>query len=755
MSTNPDRAHADRAAALQLPATLALTALTAATAISLCRVFPDWDYLRSMLVVVLGTHVVAALLRYWRAHVVLAIPVLLLTIVQLIAMVYYRDTLNGPFPGSRTLELMRIDLRLVISQFPTAVAPVPSTGSYAIVAAVALAVCAVLSDTFAFRAMGRIEAIVPTGVVFIFTAALGTDRHRITVAALWVSAALLTVAVLRFRHTSDEAAWMGARRFGLLAALPAFVVTFGLTAMVAAAVAPRLPGAGEKALIDTRNRQGSVTEVLSPLVDIGATLRQRSNLELFTVRSSDGPHYWRAIGVSDFDGTLWQPTEEDLQVMGDRSGAVALPGAVTSQEIVVLGMGGPLVPAAYHPVSVSPDDVFFAAETQTLVLPDQSLQEGDRIAVLSMVPRPTDAQLRAATVSGAPSGSLDLPGGVPQSARDLALQVTANAASPFDKALALQNWFRAEFEYDVDVQYGNSNDAIDAFLRDRRGFCQQFAGTFAVMARAAGLPARVAVGYTPGDLRDDGLYHVFGRHAHSWAEVWFDGLGWVPFEPTPGRGSPDAVGYSGVEPAQAGSGTDGSPITTPTTVLPPNSIDPGAPTTIAGGGLPGDGGGPTTLPSGPGGVGGTTAGGSGSSTAGLVFLAVVAAVLLWMLITPRVVRALARRGHRSPRDRVIAAWQRAMGTMSIAGAPAIGGATPLEYVHVAEVATGVDHRTLRELAVQVTRAVYAPREVDESTASRCEILSAEIDAICRERVPTAVRVRALFDPRLMRRRLTG
>ena len=71
---------------------------------------------------------------------------------------------------------------------------------------------------------------------------------------------MLTVAVLRFRHTADEAAWMGARRLGLAAALPAIVATFGLTAVVAAAVAPRLPGAGEKALVDTRNRAGSVTE---------------------------------------------------------------------------------------------------------------------------------------------------------------------------------------------------------------------------------------------------------------------------------------------------------------------------------------------------------------------------------------------------------------------------------------------------------------------------------------------------------------
>jgi hypothetical protein len=79
----------------------------------------------------------------------------------------------------------------------------------------------------------------------------------------------------------------------------------------------------------------------------------------------------------------------------------------------------------------------------------------------------------------------------------------------------------------------------------------------------------------------------------------------------------------------------------------------------------------------------------------------------------------------------------------------------LEYAAQAEGSTGVDYRTLRELAVQVTRAVYATREVDEHIATRCEMLSDEVDASCRDRVPTAVRVRALFDPRLMRRRLTG
>ncbi len=747
------RSPAGRMRAVQLPATLCVAALTAATVISMCRVFADWGYLGDMLLVALGTHVVAALLRVAKAHVIIAMPALMLTIIELMAVVYYADTLNGPLPGSRTFALMRVDLRLVIDQFPTAVAPVPSVGSYAVVAAAAIAICAALADTFAFRAMGRIEAIVPTGVVFLFTAALGVDRQRVTVSALWIGVAMLTVAVLRFRHTVDEAAWMGARRLGLAAALPAIVATFGLTAVVAAAVAPRLPGAGEKALVDTRNRAGSVTGVLSPLVDIGAQLRNRGNLELFTVASSDGPHYWRMFASSQYDNGKWTPADEDLDEMGDRTAEVLLPGPSTLQTITILGLRGHYVPAAYRAVSVSPDDVLWTEATQMVFLPDVSLAKGDRIAIASIVPHPSLDLLRSATVNNAPAHSLDLPGGLPGIASEQALAATAGATNPFDKALALQNWFRDNFIYDVDVQLGNSADAIEAFLRGRSGFCQQFAGTFAVMARYLGLPTRLAVGYTPGELGSDGLFHVYGRNAHAWPEVWFDGIGWVAFEPTPGRGSPDSVGYTGLDPDQA-SGNDGggsAPPPSPASVPLQNGGDPEASTTVPGGGRPGGEGGGTTVA-----VVSATGGRPGpGSGVGWVVAGLIAALLVWMVAAPRVMRSLVHRHDRSQRDRVISAWQRTLAALSFAGAPPVAGATPLEYADQAERATGVDHRALRELAVHVTRAVYSPRDIDEQAAARCELLSGEIDGLCRDRTPTSVRLKALVDPRLMRRRFAG
>ncbi|CAN5530688.1 hypothetical protein BH10ACT2_BH10ACT2_07150 [soil metagenome] len=741
----------------QLPASVCLAALTTATAISLCRIFADWEYLRPMLVVAIGMHVVAAILRLLRVPAWGALPALVLAGVELLGMVFYRDTFNGPIPGSRTIELMRIDISLVLNQFPTTVAPVPSVGNYAIAATAALAVCALLSDTFAFRAMGRLEAVIPTAVLFIFTAALGTDRHREAVAALWIGAALLVIAALRVRHVGSGSSWMGSRRWGVIAAMPAILVTVGLTTVAAAAFAPRLPGAGEKALIDTRNRDSSVTEVLSPLVDIRAEITNQGNVEHFTVDSSDGGHYWRAIGLPIFDGTRWDPPGDDLENMGNRAGDVLLTGPVTTQVISISNLGGHLVPTAYVPTSVSDSRILWAPHAGSLVLADLDLQPGDRIQVSSMVPRPTADMLRNATVDHAPGSIyLDLPDGFPDTARDAALTVTRDAPTVFDKLIALQNWFRSEFTYNIDVQLGNSNDAIESFLRIKQGFCQQFAGTFAAMARSLGIPAQVAVGYTDGTVGTDGRYHVFGRNAHAWPEVWFDDIGWVRFEPTPGRGSGDSTAYTGVEAAQDispstggdGGGANGGGTVETSTPLITSGIEDGTEQDGTGNGSA-----TTVLP-----VGSSTGSGpSNNSTSAIPFalLALAALLAAWIVFAPRVVRSRSAHRAHNAADRVIGAWHRSLGSLVLAGAPNPGGATPLEYATVAERFTGIEHLAMREMATHVTRAVYSQGGITEQAAVRCETLSREVDSVCRDRTSIVLRLKALVDPRLMRLRYSG
>ena len=160
--------------------------------------------------------------------------------------------------------------------------------------------------------------------------------------------------------------------------------------------------------------------------------------------------------------------------------------------------------------------------------------------------------------------------------REEAIQVTQNAPTRYDKMLALQEYFRTTFSYSVDLGPSDGRDPITQFLQDRVGFCQQFAGTFALMARQLGIPSRVAIGFTWGDpigTLEDGrtTYQVTGRQAHAWPEVWFAGLGWVAFEPTPGRGAPSAVSYTGQRALQDSliqPDDPGGPITTTTTIAP-------------------------------------------------------------------------------------------------------------------------------------------------------------------------------------------
>ena len=181
---------------------------------------------------------------------------------------------------------------------------------------------------------------------------------------------------------------------------------------------------------------------------------------------------------------------------------------------------------------------------------------------------------------------MELPQDFSPRARNLADEVvtTAQADDPYSQALALQNYFRdqgvfendgTDWEYALDPETtGHDNDAIEAFLESNEGYCEMYAGTYAAMARSIGLPARVAVGFTWGDVdaNDPNLYHVKGKHAHAWPEVWLgEEIGWIAFEPTPGRGAPEMAGYADVEPAQIGETAEGVATSSTTTTTAPSS----------------------------------------------------------------------------------------------------------------------------------------------------------------------------------------
>src|SRR5699024_1469363 len=97
-----------------------------------------------------------------------------------------------------------------------------------------------------------------------------------------------------------------------------------------------------------------------------------------------------------------------------------------------------------------------------------------------------------------------------------------------------QAYFRGDdFEYSLDAPEKASGDAISDFLSDKKGYCVQFSSAMTIMARTMGIPARIGVGFAGGE-EDDGGYDVSMQDSHAWPELYFEGAGWVRFEPTPG-----------------------------------------------------------------------------------------------------------------------------------------------------------------------------------------------------------------------------
>jgi len=725
-----------------VPATLALTFLTFVTAVSLCRVFPDWAYLRPMLVVCFGVHAVMYLLRVLRVNAWLALPTGLVAMAVLIGLIYYRDSTRFGLPTTDTIDQFRVSMRLVWRQFPRAVSPVPSEGSFAIAATTALGACAWLSDTFAFRAYGRAEAVVPAGVVFIFTSALGVDRNRVAVAALWIGAAILTVAALRMAHSRDDSAWMGKRRQSLWSALPAAVACALFATTGAVAVAPQLPGAGDKALLDTRNRDGSVTEVVSPLVDIRSRLVNRGNVELFTV-DTKVPRYLALTSLAKFDGTRWSPLPENLRVADDSLSEPRPNSELVVQQINIRRLGGNYAPAVQTPTSASwvGRTLQYGDKSGALIV-DDGLEPGYQYQVTSYDFDPSADELRSASVNNAPDPIYyQLPDNVPSEVRNLATNITAQAPTAYDKARVLQDWFRTNFTYSLTVQRGHSDDAMLNFLSIKKGYCEQFSATFAAMARAVGLPTRVVVGFTPGVLRSDGLYHVAGRHAHAWDEVWFDGYGWVLFDPTPGRGAAGSENHTGVAAAQEES--NGTPGNTNGADAPVPTFEPSIQRPRPENGAP-------TGPSVP--VTTVVAQDSGNgSSGGLILGAIILLIVAWVVAMPRVLNRWFRRHKRDPADRVASAWAATVRSLTMAGAPRVAGATPLEYARTVD----VGRAETVEIARLVTRAVYSPRGVDAGAADRSELLSHEVDSACRAKMSLVTRVLDHLDPRSAWGRIAG
>jgi transglutaminase-like putative cysteine protease len=208
---------------------------------------------------------------------------------------------------------------------------------------------------------------------------------------------------------------------------------------------------------------------------------------------------------------------------------------------------------------------------------------GRSYKVTSLRAEPTyqELQTSAAPPPAIGSGYLTVPDSVGDDIAALASKVTAGAATPYEKAIKLQNWFTqpGNFTYSLNAPAQPAAGALRDFLFvSKIGYCNQFASSMAVMARILGIPSRVGMGYTAGARQPDGGWIVRTKDAHSWPELYFSGIGWLRFEPTPGgdagQGTATAPSYTAPQllPGAPGTGAE-SQLPTVGSVPNPESTD--------------------------------------------------------------------------------------------------------------------------------------------------------------------------------------
>jgi hypothetical protein len=373
---------------------------------------------------------------------------------------------------------------------------------------------------------------------------------------------------------------------------------------------------------------------------------------------------------------------------------------------------------------VTADELAFDAQSGTLVS-TRSAVSGYRYRITGQV-RPVDDSLRQALVSNTPADQTDtqLPN-APSWLYDQAARITEAWPTPATQLLAIEAYLK-KFGYAVSARPGHSYGAVARVLQgqaeNEAGYAEQFASAFAMLARASGYPARVAVGYRLSpQKRTADVYHVDTSDAHAWPEVHLAGLGWVAFEPTntqnPATSAPPRERTAPLLPADERE----QPL------QPQASAVAGA-TPVTGGGF---------APK--------------ARRAALVAAAVLLGVLglLLGIVVAKALRRLRRARRGVPSQRIAAAWRETADRMRERGLRAPPTLTPTEVSNAAA-ATGPGARAaaqVAELALIATTAVCAPYEPPDEAARRAWQLEVEIRRTLNRATPMSARVRALFDPR--------
>jgi len=502
------------------------------------------------------------------------------------------DTAIVVIPTADSVDALRTDIGYAADLIQSSVAPViPATGLIVILTAVFWALGAVL--VWGLQRGHPFIALVPALAFYLQLATVDRGGSRLPWMATFLVLGGLSLAAVTHDERTAGVGRLGGETSSPL--LPAW--SFGIIAIVVmvAIGAATMFGSAVPASGNFRWRQssgltgdffGSIS--FNPFVGVQKQLVSQTNTPVFAARVSGDVDpeelYWNLLTMDSFNGVWWfaespmLSVPDQLEELENPDHAFAGPTGEVVQDVTMLALQSEWLPTAYSPQALDApskevDQGFRVTEDGSLRFGALTFR-GMNYRVRSEVPQP-DLALLALNEEGAPSNAfataieegevdeaifgntepvaireeppdvdtyLRLPDDFDPAIQNLAAAITRGLDSDYEKALALETWLRDPengFRYDTTVSAASQDNTLSSWLLDetstdfRSGYCEQYASALGAMGRAIGLPARVVLGFTPGDVQSDGTIIVRDNNAHAWVEFWMPSQGWVRFDATP------------------------------------------------------------------------------------------------------------------------------------------------------------------------------------------------------------------------------
>lgn len=303
-----------------------------------------------------------------------------------------------------------------------------------------------------------------------------------------------------------------------------------------------LPGAGS---VDGSGSGGGAAGgglgALNPTssTDIGGSIgtqafRSQNTTVHLTVQST-APAYWRTGAYDRYTGSGWERSSPTRSPYDSPLPTGDVRGERVEYE-VTLNRSATSLPTVWRPATVSGIDDLAVTEHRALrtagvLRPGTSFRGTSYRA-------PREPRVLQATGRSYPAAIEDryttLPTDTSPRLVELTDNITADATTPYGEAAAIEKWLEANKGYSLNVSRTSDNIAETFVFEMDEGYCEYFATSMTVMLRTQGIPARYVVGYSTGAEIAPSTYEVRGMNAHAWVEVYFEDIGWVQFDPTPG-----------------------------------------------------------------------------------------------------------------------------------------------------------------------------------------------------------------------------